>query len=288
MALEKTNQKWGKAARLKFIEFRLFWEGRINRGDLVDHFGISVPQASLDIASYLETAPENVSYDKQRKAYFASETFTPVLTDPKAGDYLSQLEMARAEDGSPVSHQSFVGTPPSFDIAQTPERVVSATVFRVILRAIREKQDLQIEYQSLTRPQPMWRWVSPHAIASDGFRWHFRAYCHERKDFLDFIFGRILQLGSTRPSEVDSAIDAGWHTMIELKIGPHPSLTEAQRRFIELDYGMIDGTASLRIRKALVQYMKKRLGLIANISGAEAPQSMQQICLISERPVETQ
>jgi len=176
----------------------------------------------------------------------------------------------------------------AFDIAQTPERVVSATVFRVILRAIREKQDLQIEYQSLTRPQPMWRWVSPHAIASDGFRWHFRAYCHERKDFLDFIFGRILQLGSTRPSEVDSAIDAGWHTMIELKIGPHPSLTEAQRRFIELDYGMIDGTASLRIRKALVQYMKKRLGLIANISGAEAPQSMQQICLISERPVETQ
>lgn len=286
--MEKTNQKWGKAARLKFIEFRLFWEGRINRGDLVDHFGISVPQASLDIASYLETAPENVSYDKQRKAYFASATFTPVLTDPKAGDYLSQLEMARAEDGSPVSHQSFVGTPPSFDIAQTPERVVNATVFRAILGAIREKHDLQIEYQSLTRPEPTWRWVAAHAIASDGFRWHFRAYCHERKDFLDFIFGRILQLGSTRPSEVDSALDAGWHTMIELKIGPHPSLTEAQRRFIELDYGMIDGTASLRIRKALVPYMKKRLGLIANISGTEAPQSMQQICLISERPVETQ
>ncbi len=161
-------------------------------------------------------------------------------------------------------------------------------MFRAILRAIREKQDLQIEYQSLTRPQPTWRWVAPHAIASDGFRWHFRAYCHERKDFLDFIFGRILQLGAARASEVDSARDAGWHTMIELKIGPHPTLDEAHRRAIELDYAMIDGSATSRLRKALVPYMKKRLGLIASISGAEAPQSMQQICLISERTVETQ
>ena len=284
--MEKTNQKWGKAGRLKFIEFRLFWEGRINRGDLVDHFGISVPQASLDIASYLETAPENVSYDKQRKAYFASDTFAPVLTDPKAGDYLSQLEMARAEDGSPVSHQSFVGTPPSFDIAQTPERMVNAKVFRAILRAIREKQDLQIEYQSLTRPKPTWRWVAPHAIASDGFRWHVRAYCHDREKFLDFIFGRIIQLGSVRQSEVDSSSDDGWHTMMELTIGPHQSLDEAHKRAIELDYAMIDGTATLRMRKALVPYMKKRLGLVGSISGAEAPQLTQHICLIDERQIE--
>lgn len=279
--MEKSNRKWGKAARLQFIEFRLYWEGRINRGDLVDQFEISVPQASLDIVSYLETAPGNVEYDKQRKAYFATENFKPVLSVPNARDYLSQLEIQRAEDGSPVSHRSFVGVPPSFDIAQTPERVVNATVFRSVLKAIREKQDLHIEYLSMTRAA--WRWIAPHAVASDGFRWHIRAYCHDRNKFIDFVFGRILHMGPTRASQVDPATDAAWHTMIELKIAPHPRLDEVQKKGIELDYAMSDGTATLVLREALAPYMKKRLGLTSSITGTDAPQTTQHVCLISER-----
>ena len=44
--------RWGQERRLEFIDFRLYWEGRINRSDLIDFFGISVPQASLDLAKY--------------------------------------------------------------------------------------------------------------------------------------------------------------------------------------------------------------------------------------------
>lgn len=285
--MEKSNRKWGKAARLQFIEFRLYWEGRINRSDLVEHFEISVPQASLDIASYLGAAPGNVEYDKQRKAYFATGNFKPVFTEPNAKDYLSQLEMLRAEDGSPVSHRSFVGLPPSFDIAQTPERVVNAEVFRRVLEAIRERLDIEIEYQSMTRPQATRRCIAPHAIASDGFRWHIRAYCHERNKFIDFVFGRILNLGPTRPSEVDAKTDVAWHTMVELTIGPHPRLDEAQRRGIELDYAMSNGTATLTLREAMAVYMKKRLGLLSDITGGEAPAGTQHLCLISERRIVT-
>lgn len=281
--MEKSNRKWGKAARLQFIEFRLYWEGRINRSDLVDHFEISVPQASLDIASYLDAAPGNTEYDKQRKAYFATENFRPVLTEPNARDYLSQLEMLRAEDGSPVSHRSFVGMPPSFDIAQSPERVVNAAVFRKVLETIREKLDMEIEYQSMTRPQATRRWIAPHAVASDGFRWHIRAYCHDRNKFIDFVFGRILEVGPTRASQVDSATDSPWHTMVELEIGPHPSLDEAQRKAIELDYAMQNGKATLVLREALAPYLKKRLGLLSSITATDAPQGSQHLCLISER-----
>ena len=32
--------KWGVERRLEFIEFRLFWEGSINRADLVEFFGV--------------------------------------------------------------------------------------------------------------------------------------------------------------------------------------------------------------------------------------------------------
>ena len=38
--------RWGTERRLEFIDFRLYWEGRVNRADLTREFGISVPQAS--------------------------------------------------------------------------------------------------------------------------------------------------------------------------------------------------------------------------------------------------
>ena len=42
--------------RLRFIDFLLDHYGRLNRGALVDYFGISVPQASIDIRTYQEHA----------------------------------------------------------------------------------------------------------------------------------------------------------------------------------------------------------------------------------------
>lgn len=281
--MEKTSRRWSKAARLQFIEFRLYWEGRINRGDLIEHFAISVPQASLDLKSYLDLAPGNLDYDKQRKAYFATSSFKPVLIAPTANDFLWQLEMLQAEGESPFSHRSFVGLAPAFDIAPFPERVVNAETFRSVLQVIREKKSLEIHYQSMNRPEPTWRWIAPHAIASDGFRWHIRAYCFENERFLDFVFGRILALRDSRGDSVDSSADAQWNSRIELTIGPNPDLEEGKRRGLELDYGMREGTMLLVVREALTQYVKKRLGLTADISGKEASPEARQLRLISER-----
>lgn len=44
--------RWGVQRRLEFIDFRLFWDGRFNRRDLAETFGISAQQASSDIAQY--------------------------------------------------------------------------------------------------------------------------------------------------------------------------------------------------------------------------------------------
>ena len=71
--------RWGQERRLEFIEFRLLWEGRINRSELVDHFGISVPQASIDLSRYAELAPANLIYDKTAKAYVTGVQFVPVF-----------------------------------------------------------------------------------------------------------------------------------------------------------------------------------------------------------------
>lgn len=73
---EPKGLSWGLESRLQFIDFRLRWERRINRMDLTEHFGISVPQASLDISKYMELAPSNLTYDRSSKTYTAAQVFT--------------------------------------------------------------------------------------------------------------------------------------------------------------------------------------------------------------------
>src|SRR5262245_15099194 len=74
--------RWSVERRLAFIEERLFWLGEVNRTDLVRRFGVSLGQASADIARYLAHAPQGMSYDKRAKRYVAESAFRPVLAPP--------------------------------------------------------------------------------------------------------------------------------------------------------------------------------------------------------------
>src|SRR4051812_2009501 len=82
---------WGQRQRLEFIEFRLFWEGAINRREITDRFAVSVPQASSDLSAYRGLAPLNMEYDASQKRYLATSQFNPKLIAPNAERYLAQL-----------------------------------------------------------------------------------------------------------------------------------------------------------------------------------------------------
>lgn len=81
--------RWGIEQRLEFIEFRLYWEGGINRSEIIDFFGVSVPQASKDLSQYQELAPENIVYDRSQKRYFPASGFKPRFLKPDATRYLT-------------------------------------------------------------------------------------------------------------------------------------------------------------------------------------------------------
>ena len=55
-----------------------------------------------------------------------------------------------------------------------PGRRIDAEVLRSLLSAVRTGTAIQIEYQSMSpeNPDPLWRWITPHAFGFDGFRWH--------------------------------------------------------------------------------------------------------------------
>lgn len=273
--------RWGQDRRLEFIDWRLQWDGRINRSDLTTFFGISVPQASLDIAKYLEMAPANASYDRSAKVYVAGQDFQPRFPGNAPERYLNEL-LAQAA-GILQPELSFLGWSPPCDFAPNPGRAIPADVLLPLLRAIRSGSRVEVVYQSMSSAEPAARTLSPHAVAFDGFRWHVRAYCHRREQFLDFVIARMSSVSATDVAGTTPAGDEAWHRKVRLVLGPNPTMTPAARRVIELDYGMKNGCVDLECRQALLFYTLKRLGLL---DGQEAPPEVQQIALLNRAEVE--
>ena len=253
--------RWGIEKRLEFIEFRLFWEGGINRADLMQAFGVSVPQASKDLSRYEDEAPGNLFYDKSEKRYFPSSKFAPVFLKPDATAYLTQLRSVT--DQAVPSEETWLSEMPAFDAMPVPHRHIEVDTLRSILTAIRNKAALEIHYQSMNdqRPDPEWRWVTPHAFANDGLRWHVRAFCHIDRKFKDFLLSRCLGVRSEGEAAAHSEDDTLWHDFFEVILAPNPALSEKQQNVIAFDYNMSEGQARVPVRKALLYYFRKRLRL---------------------------
>lgn len=270
MAEAVTALKWGVGRRLEFIEFRLFWEGSINRSDLVETFGVSVPQASKDLTLYQERAPGNIEYDTRAKRYVAAEKFVLRFLEPDPYIYLSQLRSV-AKGAVPAS-DSWIAALPSADVALTPKRDIDIEVLRKILDAIREGVSVDVFYQSMnkTRPDPIWRRITPHAFGYDGFRWHTRAYCHIEHRFKDFLLPRILDVGSKGEPGESGDQDWLWNNYFDVIVGPHPALTEGQQKVVIKDYGLDRGNGALSVRYAMLFYVLKRLGLLGDAAKQSA------------------
>jgi len=278
---DRSNLRWGVEQKLQFIEFRLFWEGHVNRSDLIDKFGVSVNQASSDLNRYIALAPDNMVYDKSGKTYVRGATFAPLFLNPDATQYLSQVRSVA--EGIVSREDAWIGNLPDFDATPAPARGIDPAVLRSLVIAIRRHEAIEVLYQSMSSPDPEWRWIAPHALAFDGFRWHARSYCEKSSEYRDFVISRIIDARQNRPAGQPATSDVAWQQMVELEIGPHKGLSSNQRRVIELDYGMQDGCVKIPVRRALLYYALKRLGLDTD-PAARSPQD-QQIVLLNREAI---
>lgn len=283
--MRESKFKYGVEARFEFIEFRAFWHGRLNRADLIDQFGVSPTQVSQDLKAYQALAPDNLLYDGVEKTYRCSTAFEPKFLDPNPDTYLSPLLAMRAGMLDPAV--SWLRTIPTFHVAPTPARGIKADVLRAVIAAVDYQQAIEVLYQSMSAPEPSWRWIEPHAYAFDGFRWHVRAFCLRDQVFKDFLLSRIIgtktddQPSTAQSRQVD---DDAWNTEVDLVIAPHPALSETQRKVIELDYGMDGrGETKITVKKSMLFYALKRLGLDTD-PAARRPQD-QQIVLLNRAEV---
>lgn len=281
MITESNSLSRWQQDRRAFIERRVFWRGRVGLADLMDVMGLSRAQASKDLNSYINDHPEHIIYDKTVKTYVLGPMFEEHYTALDPSEYLDDL-LSISRGGS-VPAADWIVYQPDILATTVPGRRLSALTLRNVLLACEQRKELKISYQSMSSPDPEDRVIIPHALAHDGFRWHARALCSKDQVFKDFVLGRILKSALGEQSDVDAGTDEHWHQTITLKIAPHPGLPENQRRIVELDYAMNDGAAELSVRKCLLFYNLKRLGLDVD-PGIRAPQD-QHIVLINDGEV---
>lgn len=280
MQTEIDRKPWGAKTRLQFIEQRLYWEGRLRRSDLTDFFDISTQQASGDISDYQQLAPQNIQYNKNEKYYCVTNIFQPVLVRPDSEWYLFQLLSASKSDSENSKKQWST----IFDVIPIPKRSINPECLRSIISAIRNQFSIRIRYQSLSKPEPIWRQISPHALAFDGNRWHVRAFCHRENKFKDFAISRVFEVNEAQPSTVESRADQAWHRIINIQIGPGPDLTDGQKLSIELDYGMSEGHLRIPTRVAMASYLIRQLRLDAEQDSR--PSFRRQIVMLNRSEVE--
>lgn len=274
--------RWGQDRRLEFIDFRLLWEGRVNRSDLTTFFRISVPQASLDLAKYSELAPENLVYDRTLKSYVASQDFQPVFANKDGGHYLNELQWK--ELGSGRESESFIGWTPPVANLPFPTRKINPDVLIALIRAMQKKHAVVVDYRSMENfEEPTTRILFPTSFANDGFRWHLRAYCFNSSKFKDFVLGRINLVVTDMAPPLVIPEDEEWNTFVDVVIGPNPNYPEKKKTVIEHDYQMHNGEARLRTRLAQLYYLKRRLNL--NHSDPISIDENQQIILLREEIV---
>jgi len=259
MAEDFPKPRWGAEQRLEFIDFICFWEGEINRSDITQRFSISAPQASTDLTTYQQAAPGNLQYDLSAKRYLATTEFKPRFIKPNADRYLAQLTALATEVIS--LEDTWLSCPPEMSVIPIPRRKVDPLILRAVLRAVRARRSIEIEYQSLNTatPEPVWRRITPHAFASDGFRWHIRAFCHRDNAFKDFLLSRCCGTRSEGDPGTTPDADLEWSSHFEVRLKSNPNLSANQRKAVELDYDMRDGLLTLSVRLALLYYFDKRL-----------------------------
>ena len=244
--------------RFEFIEFQLNWEGSVGRRKLQDQFSISPQQATNDLTAYTDACPGNMVYDPRQKTYVPGSTYRPVLTQGEASEYLMHLDIFH--HGYREEGEIWATSIPVLDAVSVHSRKISSEVLKHVLQSLRSRSCMKARYLSLSSDNTGLRTLLPHAIASDGHRWHMRAFDIENKRYSDFVLSRLEKTELADLPEQQIPEDTAWNTSVEVVLKAEPALDQSKKERLEFDYGMANGRLRFSVRQAMLFYYLRHYG----------------------------
>lgn len=262
------------AGRIDTLHVLLRWEGRLNNGRLRELFPLSSIRASEWIREFRERYPSWLEWDSKSKSYFPTSQFFR--------DTQSKGFYRRADSESLARYIVLVGLPDTGPHAHGNQILWSAypdlstpqpRIFSTLLLAAQAGRVVEILYRSMRHPEPHKRTLSPHSLVRVGRRWHVRAYSAEHNEYRDFTLGRIVTatLLTGRATEHDQSGDTAWNTIVQVRIGAHPTLTPNQAAVIRFEYFSDTASATQTCRGALVSYLIQDIRAATNVATQTPP-----------------
>lgn len=261
-----TNElTWDQTLRYRLLEIVLQWEGRLTTNHLCTAFNIGRQQASKDINRYIKNySPKGIEYDAKIKGFKSTKYFVPHFSEGKVDEYLAILHQEKKQSRRSKEQ---VTTLPMMDlgnghieILDVPIRHIDPIIARGLVQAARYQLRVDVDYVSLSSGERSGRNIVPHAIVYDGIRWHVRAYCEKKGDYLDFVMSRF----RGAPDLLDVSVhgrehDHEWNKQTIAKIVPNPELNSIQKDIVATDYAMDKGILLITQRIPLMHYSLDRL-----------------------------
>jgi len=284
--------KWATRQRYQYIEVMAFYTGVVTRKDVARTFAISDAAATKDLKAYGLVAPDNLIYKQSVFGFVPSHSFVAVFADLSPQNVLAMFAAnlaVRGNPGSATNSDTDVNSAQnwiygvSVDQLPLPTRLPDKTICAQLIRAIKNKLKLQIQYLSLSdkesdSPETNTRIIEPHSLIDNGLRWHVRAYNEESYDFRDFVLSRIIDaqlLDTTAESSVK--YDDDWTEYVILKLKPHPNLSKQKQNSLLYDFNARNDGIELSVRRALVAYVLQRLSVDTTVDHSLNPNSFQLI-----------
>jgi hypothetical protein len=246
--------------RFAYLETELFWGDGVTAGQVASTFGLSRQIAQNVIDRYREEHPGQMYYDAKQRRHLPTTSFEPhyIRTTPIAFlDYLrgQALVGLYRED---QDWSDLVVT--DVDRLLRPELPIST--IRTVLTALRRQQAVMIDYRKkdLEPGVVTTRVISPHHLVFADDRYHLRAFCHTKKSYLDFVLSRILHAEIAIDDWISEEYDREWSELVELRLKPNPLLPASVQQAVLRGFEKGEpGSRSIRTRKALLFYIKRRL-----------------------------
>ena len=256
--MSKETLTWDQTLRFRLLEIVLQWEGRLTTNHLCNAFSIGRQQASKDINRYIsEFSPDGLEYDRKLKGYKPTPSFVPQFSQGSVNEYLHLLHQDKAQTSTlSLMDLRYDHT----EVLDVPSRHVDPAIVRGLVQAARNQLRVDVDYASLSSEVVSGRNIVPHTLIYDGIRWHVRAYCEKRGEYLDFVMSRFRGV----PDLLDASPhgreqDVEWNTQVEVVVTPNPCLSPGKQRIIAEDYAMQDGQLRFTRRLPLVHYALDRM-----------------------------